>query len=206
MRGAIAEKTSGDVIRMQTRVKLGPRALRGLSARTSLTSLRKFEFVRFHIHLAAAEAHAFGFEPESLFHGRIAAQLDLAASAEDALPGQSETVAQNGNDLARCSRKSGSTSYATVGRNSSAWDRANGALDLHAEIRACLSRRPFLPFFNQGRLRQLSRLASLVPDEGVRASPAPALGPIPSRRRLPCGRTRAPRTRSHERRTRSAVW
>jgi len=50
----------------------------------------KTEFVRFHIHPPSAEAHTFTFQPQPLFNGRISAQLNLAARAQNAMPGQSE--------------------------------------------------------------------------------------------------------------------
>ncbi len=41
----------------------------------------ELELVLFHIHFAAPEAHAFAFQPQPLFDGRIAAQLDFSARA-----------------------------------------------------------------------------------------------------------------------------
>jgi hypothetical protein len=61
--------------------------------------------MRFHIHPAAAETHALGLESEPLFEGRIAAELDFSARAEDALPGQPESITQDGRDSASSTRE-----------------------------------------------------------------------------------------------------
>jgi hypothetical protein len=45
------------------------------------------KFVRFHIHTPAPETHTFSFQPQPLLDSVIAAQFDLAARAENALPG-----------------------------------------------------------------------------------------------------------------------
>jgi hypothetical protein len=37
--------------------------------------------MRFHVHLSAAETNAFGFQPQALLDGGIAAQLDFSARA-----------------------------------------------------------------------------------------------------------------------------
>jgi hypothetical protein len=47
---------------------------------------RKSEFVRLHIDSPASEAHSFTFQSQALFDGRISAQLNLAAGAQNAMP------------------------------------------------------------------------------------------------------------------------
>jgi hypothetical protein len=44
----------------------------------------------FHVHAATAEAHAFGFQAESLLDSVITGKLDFAARPEHSLPGKSE--------------------------------------------------------------------------------------------------------------------
>jgi hypothetical protein len=53
------------------------------------------KFVRFHIHTPAPETHTFSFQPQPLLDSVIAAQFDLAARAENALPRQAERAVQN---------------------------------------------------------------------------------------------------------------
>lgn len=60
----------------------------------------ELELVRFHVYPAAAEADAFGFQTQPLLNRVIAAQLDFAAGAEHALPGQSKGTMQDARYLA----------------------------------------------------------------------------------------------------------
>src|ERR1700722_2797511 len=60
-----------------------------LSARASELALAQL-----HVHSPPAEAHAFGFKPQSLFDGRIAAQFDLSTRTPNPLPRQPESSMQ----------------------------------------------------------------------------------------------------------------
>jgi len=42
--------------------------------------------VRLHIDPPAAKSHTFRFQTQALFNGRIPAQLNLAAGAQNAMP------------------------------------------------------------------------------------------------------------------------
>jgi hypothetical protein len=88
----------------------------------------------FHIHLSAAETHAFGFKAKALFHGGIATQLDFSAYTQDALPGQVESSMQYLGDLACHSRRAHSSSDRSIGGNLASWNPADGGLDLHSGI------------------------------------------------------------------------
>jgi hypothetical protein len=92
-----------------------------------LHSLRsELELVRFHVHALPAEAHSFRFQAQPLFDGRIAAQLDLSACSEDALPRQTKGSVQYSRDLARAVGDSGSASYGAVGGDFSPGDFLDG--------------------------------------------------------------------------------
>jgi len=51
--------------------------------------------VGFHVHAASSEAHTFSFQAQTLFDGRVPTELDLAARAEHALPGQTDGASQD---------------------------------------------------------------------------------------------------------------
>ena len=92
-----------------------------------LHSLRsELELVRLHVYAPPAEAHAFGFQPQPLFNRGIPTQLDLAAGAEHALPGQSERSMQHSRYLPCAMGQSSRASHGPVGRNLSAWDFLDG--------------------------------------------------------------------------------
>jgi len=74
----------------------------------------KAEFVRFHIHLFAAEANAFGFKAETLFERIFAAKFDFAASAENAVPGEADGVMKRSGNLACGTGESGGSSDGSV--------------------------------------------------------------------------------------------
>jgi hypothetical protein len=71
--------------------------------------------VRFHIHFSPTEAHAFGFQPESLLDRGIAAQFNLSARTQHPLPGQSESIAQDRGYLPRGAWRSCGTRHTSVG-------------------------------------------------------------------------------------------
>jgi hypothetical protein len=75
-----------------------------------------------HIDAAAAEMHALGFEPEALFQGGVAPQLDLASSAQHAMPWQFESAMKGRHYLTRRARETGSTSHCSVSGDLSARD------------------------------------------------------------------------------------
>jgi hypothetical protein len=50
----------------------------------------EFPLAPFHVYAAATEIDSLGFQSQTLFDRGIAGQLDVAACAEHALPGQSE--------------------------------------------------------------------------------------------------------------------
>jgi hypothetical protein len=59
------------------------------------------KLVALHVHARSAEGHGFHAQAESLFRGTFSAQLDRAARADDAVPGQSGNLPQDAHDLAR---------------------------------------------------------------------------------------------------------
>ncbi len=82
--------------------------------------------VRFHICTTTSEADTFGFQAKTLLQGRVAAQLDFAAGAEHALPGQAIGSAQNLCDLASVSGKARSPGDRAVSRDLPARNLQNG--------------------------------------------------------------------------------
>lgn len=166
--------------------------------------------VRFHIHLAAAETHAFGFEPESLFYGGIAAQLDFAPGAEHPLPGKSKAMSEDRCDLPCCSRKSGCSSYAAIGRNLPTRDRSDGSLDTETQVRACVVRRSLVRLLSrnhrQGYSRDLWLLAGQRPYLHAPGDNGSILNRSPVKRPLLYGMIRALHTRSCGRRRPSGAW
>jgi hypothetical protein len=80
----------------------------------------------FHVHATSAEAHAFGFQAQSLFDGVIASQLDFAASSEYALPRQSKRTVQHTGNLPGAIGESRGASNGAVGRHFSSGNFLNG--------------------------------------------------------------------------------
>lgn len=112
----------------------------GLRAPTFGSRFRwwKFEFVALHVHTAAAENYAFGFQAETLLHRRIASQLDLPSRAKNAVPGQAERAPQSRYHLPRSAGMARRAGNAAVGCNLAARnfpDRCkNVRLQRHADI------------------------------------------------------------------------
>lgn len=79
----------------------------------------------FHVDAAAAERNTFGFQAEALLKTRFPAQLDFAAGAEDALPGESDGSTQDADDLASGTGMSGGAGDGAIGRDFAARDQAN---------------------------------------------------------------------------------
>ena len=73
--------------------------------------------MRFHVYSTAPKTHTFGFQPKALLKSGIAAELDFAARAQHALPGQAVGAAQDFCDLASVSRKTSGLGNRAVGRN-----------------------------------------------------------------------------------------
>src|SRR5215469_15207440 len=89
--------------------------------------LAELEFVRLHIHPPPAEAHAFGLQTKSLLDGRIPAQFDFAAGAEDPVPGQPERAPEYACDLPCEPRQSRRPRHRAIGRNFSPRDVPDGS-------------------------------------------------------------------------------
>src|SRR5438034_8405927 len=100
------------------------------------------EFVRLHIDSPAAEAYTFAFQPQPLFDGRISAQLNLAACAQNAMPGQSERTMENSDNLPRCPGISCPAGDSAVSRDFSSRNPTNCGDDANLHfISLCHSRR-----------------------------------------------------------------
>ena len=82
-----------------------------------------------HIYTAAAKRNALRFEAKPLFNGRIAPQFNLAARAENALPGKPERTMKRASNLASATGKSRGTGDGAVGRNLAARNLANCRLN-----------------------------------------------------------------------------
>lgn len=85
--------------------------------------------MRLHIHFPPAKPHAFSFQPQPLFNGRISSQLDGAASSQDPLPLQAKSTAQHPGYHPCRSRKPRYLRHSTVCRNLPARNRPDRALN-----------------------------------------------------------------------------
>ena len=82
-------------------------------------------FVALHIHAAAAEDNFLTFEAKALFHGVIAAELDLAAGSQNALPGQINRSMEGPRHQPGTAAKTSGASDRTVSRDLAAGNGAN---------------------------------------------------------------------------------
>jgi hypothetical protein len=81
-----------------------------------------------HIHARAAKTHAFHFQAHALFHGAVAAGLDLAARAQHAMPGQRRAAfTQHGRHLPMAARIPGDCRHLAVGSDLAAWNHQDRA-------------------------------------------------------------------------------
>src|SRR5262249_2401111 len=96
------------------------------NGKTSLT-LAELEFVGPHIHPPPAEVHAFGLQTKPLLDLRIPAQFDLAAGAENPVPGQAERTPQHPCHLPCPSRQSRGARHGAISRNFSPRDFPDGS-------------------------------------------------------------------------------
>lgn len=86
-----------------------------------------------HVHSAPAKDYAFGFKAHALFEGRGAAQFDFSAGAQDAVPGNPESSAQSGGNLARAARQSSGPGNGAIGGDLAGWNLANGRKDSRSD-------------------------------------------------------------------------
>ena len=70
-----------------------------------------------HVDPLPPKNHAFGFEAHALFESGVAAELDLSAGAQDAVPRYAECRAQCGGDLAGGSAQASGSRDRSVGSN-----------------------------------------------------------------------------------------
>src|SRR5581483_8753371 len=75
------------------------------------------EFMPRHVHFAAAEGYALAFQSKSLFHGRVSAELDLAACSEHPMPRQIDSCVEGPNHLPGSPGESGRARNRAVGRH-----------------------------------------------------------------------------------------
>ena len=92
-------------------------------------ALERHEFVTLHVDAAAAEGYPFGFQPEALFDGGIAAKLDYSAGAKHTLPGKAEGSAQYAHNLPGRSGIASGTGNRAVSGDFAARDLADGGDD-----------------------------------------------------------------------------
>jgi len=100
----------------------------------------KFKLMLLHIHLAPAKPHALSFQPQPLLYGRIAAQFNLSARAQNPLPGQSVSPMQHPRRQSRPSGKARRSRHGTIGGNFAARDAPDGGLDSHPRPRRLIRR------------------------------------------------------------------
>ncbi len=88
------------------------------------------------IDAAPAEGDPFHFEPEALVEGGVALELDGAAGADDALPGQIDPGVERTDNLAGGTRVSRGFGDGAVGRDVAAWNLADGGEDAFSHQRS----------------------------------------------------------------------
>lgn len=90
-----------------------------------------------HVDAAAAESDTFTFQTEPLLHSRMAAELDLAARADDAMPRNGAMrIAQRPSDLPRVPGESGGAGYLSIGRDLASWNLPNRRHEIAENERA----------------------------------------------------------------------
>jgi hypothetical protein len=82
-------------------------------------------FVALHIHAAAAKNNFLTLEAKALLEGVIAAEFDLAAGTQNAMPGQINGSMESPRHQPGTAAKSGGASDRTVGGDFAARDGAN---------------------------------------------------------------------------------
>jgi len=88
--------------------------------------------MQLHIHPPPAKGNTFGFQAKALLEGRITPQLDLAASAQHAMPWQIEGIPQATCNLTRSVGKARRPRDCPVGRDLTTGDRPNSGKNLRA--------------------------------------------------------------------------
>jgi hypothetical protein len=110
---------------------LGSRALAALGKTYSTPRLlplcaRKAKFVALKVNATTSKSHSFGLQTQSLFYGIVAAQFNLTARPEDAMPGQAHRGAQGRDNLSGVAGIPGSFGYSAIRGHIPGRNRSNG--------------------------------------------------------------------------------
>jgi len=98
------------------------------------------EFVKTHVHSAAPKRDAFHLQAKPLIHGMMAAQLDVPAGADNALPGKIDSRVKRPHHLARCAGIARGLGDRAISRHVATRHSADGGNDLFSH--SCFSQLP----------------------------------------------------------------